>query len=146
MTERKRRPLNFNVKLWKLTPHHYLNCFQHQPHLHGGTFKESLEKVTLILNEYAAFLRKSNEEQQRRQFMMHPVREVCKDAFMNHVEPTENISNKYSILDCELSKLDKYQYLYFDEELHIREKFRSNFERYDFINNIQLSFPINMLR
>lgn len=78
-----------------------------------GVFKDSLQKVALILNEYATFLKKSNENQQNRQSVMHPITEACKNAHMNNIEPAENVSSKYAILDLALSKLQNYEYLFF---------------------------------
>lgn len=110
-----------------------------------GEFATDLKNLALCFDEYAAFLEKSNNEQQKRQQMNHPVREVATHAYLQHRSAVKDVKDKYSLLDTTVSKLDFYESLFFDEERHVNATFKNTFERFDFVENIALSEPIDIL-
>lgn len=112
-----------------------------------GDFKETVLNLALALNKYANFLEKSNLEQKERQLLDHPVREVAKHAHLYVVPSTEDlIDAKYSLLEEALTRLDFFEYLCFDEDLHLQEPFKNRAMRYSFFQNLKLSFPVNLVR
>ena len=112
-----------------------------------GDFKETVLNLALVLNRYATFLEKSNFEQKERQNLNHPVREVMKHAHLYIIPMTEDhIDTKYSLLEEALSRLEFFEYLHFEEELHLAEPFKDRSMRYSFFENLALSFPVNLVR
>ncbi|XP_071122564.1 uncharacterized protein [Mytilus edulis] len=112
-----------------------------------NNFKTDLIHLSQSLNSYSAYLDKSNEEQKQRQGIEHPVREVAKNAFLSHVPSVSIVDRKYSILDSAMLKLDYYEYLYLDEDIHvsIEDSLKTSWSRYSFLQNLKLSQPINKL-
>lgn len=108
--------------------------------------KDDILELAKCFNIYADQLDKANEEQQCRQNLTHPVREIAKDAFLYYVPQTEKVGPKYAILDTCLAKMNHYEYVFFDEAIHLDEPFKTNFDRYDFLQKIALSMPVNVLK
>lgn len=100
----------------------------------------------MTLNAYSAFLDKANDDQKKRQMLEHPVRQISEHIYVQQVCATDNVEGRYSLLDAAILQLENFEYLYFDEYLYVKEAFATTFQRYDFMNKIGLSVPINLLR
>lgn len=112
----------------------------------SNEIKDDFLELAKCFNIYADQLDKANEEQQCRQNLTHPVREIAKDAFLYFVPQTHKLWSKYAILDTCLSKMNHYEYVFFDEAIHLDEPIKTNFHSYDFIQKIALSIPVNVLK
>ncbi|XP_062575399.1 uncharacterized protein LOC134237312 [Saccostrea cucullata] len=108
--------------------------------------KDDILELAKCFNIYADQLDKANEEQQCRRNLEYPVREISKDAFLYYVPQTQRVGPKYTILDTCLAKMNHYEYVFFDEVIHVEEPFRTNFDRFDFLQKIALSVPISVLK
>jgi hypothetical protein len=109
-----------------------------------GKLREDLSNLALSLNSFALYLDLKNEDQQKRQKLEHPARQVGEHAWIDSVASVESVSARYSLLDNAMSNLADYEYLLFDEQLHA-QPFENSMKRYYFLHNIALSVPINIL-
>ena len=94
-----------------------------------GDFKKDLEKLAcrqFICSFF--FLEKSNAEQQTRQRLDIPVRQVLEDAWLQHIPAAEEVANRYADLDYVCS-LENYEYLYLDESIYVPSQFKTTYER-----------------
>lgn len=107
--------------------------------------KEDLENLALSMNTYAMYLDEKNTDQQKRQQLSHPVRQIAEYTWLETRESSEVIENQYSILDNSITKLSNYTYICFDEQSHVVAPFKHSMEKTRFINNLRLSLPVNIL-
>ena len=75
------------------------------------------------------FLEKSNAEQQTRQRLDIPVRQVLEDAWLQHIPAAEEVANRYADLDYVVCSLENYEYLYLDESIYVPSQFKTTYER-----------------
>lgn len=107
--------------------------------------KEDLDNLALSMNTYAMYLDEKNTDQQKRQQLSHPVRQIAEYTWLETRESSEVIENQYSILDNSITKLSNYTYICFDEQSHVVAPFKHSMEKTRFINNLRLSLPVNIL-
>ena len=107
--------------------------------------KEDLENLALAMSSYSDYLSKKNEEQQKRQKLNHPVRQVGEYASIVTAGIADNVNPKYSILDNVLTRMQMYEYLLFDEVIHVSTPFKNYMEKTRFIRDVELSVPIDIL-
>lgn len=141
--EKKERLLSVELKS------HSTALFQLVSQPFASKWKEIMEDILELakcFDSYVDYLDKANNDQQCRQNLPHPVREVSKDAFLYHVPQTQKVLPNHAILDTCLAKMNYYEYILYDEDIHVELPFKTNFERYDFLQKIALSMPINVLK
>ncbi|CAC5365133.1 unnamed protein product [Mytilus coruscus] len=80
-----------------------------------GLLKAHLENMALSMNSFATYLEQKNLDQQKRQKLNHPVREVADHTWIESHDSVDDVAIKYSFLDNTLTKLPYYSHLYFDE-------------------------------
>jgi hypothetical protein len=97
------------------------------------------------MDSYASYLDGKNDDQQKRQKRDQPPRQVGEHSWLETKDATETVNAKYSLLDNTLRKLECYEYVSFNEELHVAEPFKSRNERYHFIERLSLSVPVSVL-
>lgn len=107
--------------------------------------KGDLEILSLAMNCYATYLDEKNEDQQKRQKLDHPPRQVGEHAWMEVKPGCEVVNPKYSLLDTAIGNLQFHQYLFFDEERHLTGPFLSANDKYHFFDRLSLSVSICML-
>lgn len=110
-----------------------------------GDLKDDLEKLAMSLSSYASFLQSSNELQQKRQRLEHPVR-MIEHAYLEHRPAVELVQPQYAVLDDMLTNRDCYFYLLFDEEKHTSSLVSMDAQkRFNFLKKLNLSVPIDVL-
>ena len=80
--------------------------------------------------------------------MDHPVRTISKDATIEHRQPLHGAALKaqYVLLDKPVKAAGELLPVLFDETLHIPAPFETNLQRFRFIESLQLSVPIDIIR
>lgn len=89
---------------------------------------------------------KSNKSQAARQSLMNPVLQVGEHSYLDHRDCALTVLPRYSVLDNLITTRDNYAYIIFDENSHITSPFKHRKDRYDFIEQLRLSVPIDVLR
>ncbi|CAC5423863.1 unnamed protein product [Mytilus coruscus] len=97
------------------------------------------------MNSYASYLDEKNADQQKRQKLNHPPRQVGDHAWLEVKPGCEAVNPKYSLLDQAMWNLQLHQYLCFNEEQHYAGPFISSSDKYHFFERPSLSFSICML-
>ncbi|XP_062580017.1 uncharacterized protein LOC134242028 [Saccostrea cucullata] len=112
-----------------------------------GEFRRDLEHLAISLDAYATFLDMSNDAQQKRQILDHPVRQVGDHAFLEHrTSKTDVVFPQYSILDDIMARREKYSYLLYDEKKHTSfQKPMDSQQRWNFLKYLKLSVPVDIL-
>ena len=99
------------------------------------------------MDSYAAYLEASNEQQKYRQSLSVPVRQVSEHAEVVYIPSCNGpVENKYSILEQVLKESQEYEPIFFDESIHINTRFRDRFERRRFIQGINVSHNVDLLK
>lgn len=116
-----------------------------------GTLKTALEELAIALQNYALYLDSKNAKQQVYHALPHPVRQISENITVQCRPATQqnmNIDKKYIQLDSSVRQLDYYQPLFLDETVHTctSEPFKNSAEKYRFIENIQLTSAIDLLK
>lgn len=98
-----------------------------------------------VLGLICYILRRENADQQKRQKTNYPSRQVGEHTWLETKDARETVNNKYALLDNTLRNLECYEYVCFNEELHVVEPFKSRNEWYHFIERFSWSAPICVL-
>jgi hypothetical protein len=88
--------------------------------------KGDLENLAPSMNTFATYLDQKNTDQQKRQQLSHPVRQIAEYTWLETCESSEKKENKYSILDNSITKLSNYTYICFDEQSHVVAPFKDS--------------------
>ncbi|CAC5365131.1 unnamed protein product [Mytilus coruscus] len=111
-----------------------------------GLLKVDLENMAPSMNSFATYLEQKNLDQQKRQKLNRPVREVADHTWIESHDSVDDVAPKYSFLDNTLTKLPYYSHLYFDKQIHLTmNPFKDSIEKTRFINDLKLSVPVNIL-
>jgi hypothetical protein len=106
-----------------------------------------IKQLAECLMAYKEHLDQQRIVQTSNQELDHPVRTVGKDASLEHRNKTPfAVKHQFSLLDLAVRDAGYLVPVVFDESVHLHEPFVSNLQRYQFICNIQLSVPIDIIR
>ena len=111
-----------------------------------GEIANDFEKLALSLSEYATFLEETSKRTNSNQSSARPVRELKDNIMIYHNDACTNPLPRYGLLDDQLKEAAEYEPLFFDEDLHCKEMFSNKMAKHRFLNDIQISVPIDILR
>lgn len=103
-----------------------------------------LENLAISLQTYADYLDEKNDDQKKRQMTSLPPRQVGKHAWMEIIEPGDDIPRRYLTLDQKLRQLDCYEHILFSEHLHTDKPLNYS-ERFHYFERLQLTVPACIL-
>ena len=94
------------------------------------------------------YLKLQNETVKENQSLPHPVRTIGKDATIEYRQPCNILALKeeYKILDNVMKDNSEMTPVIFDETVHIKTPFQSNKERFNFVQNLHLTVPVDIIR
>ena len=105
-----------------------------------------IQQLAECLKAYKDFLIKQNEIVHSNHALEHPVKTIDKEATVEHRNKTPFIvKHMYSQLDKAVTEAEN-SYVVFDEDLHVPAPFETNYQRYQYFKNLQLSVPIDIVR
>ena len=107
---------------------------------------EHIKQLADCLLAYSQYLQEQLDKVKRNQALDHPVRMIATDATVEHRTKTFFPAKKYQLLDEEVKLADINEPVLFDESKHLNEPFEDNVLRYRFINELQLSEPVDLIR
>ena len=109
--------------------------------------KEDIRALADCLIAYKQHLKTQKETQNANQSLDHPVRTIAQDSTLEHREKrVSDIKPQYAKLDEAVIKAGCLSPIVFSESDHLLEPFSNNEQRFRFIENIQLSVPIDLIR
>ena len=79
------------------------------------------------MQSYCTYLKEKKVEVQTNQCSEHPVRQVCEHTTVESRPMSTNVLLPYEALDAAIQGKD---YIFFDEDLHVLEKFQNNMQRH----------------
>ncbi len=109
--------------------------------------QENVKALADCLDAYRNYLIQQKELQEDIRTLVHPVRQVSEECIVEAREKTlYPIREEYKILHEEVKKVGVLKPVYFDESKHIPKPFETNVQRFRFIENLQLSVPVDMFK
>lgn len=117
-----------------------------RPFTQEWVMRGDIETLTFSLQSYVEYLEQANEKQISRQLQMNPVRQIDSSLSIAHRPGQDNFLPCYSRLDGCVTQMAMFQPLFFDEDLHLTEKFKGPEQRFRFFEKLALSVPVHMLR
>lgn len=110
--------------------------------------QRDIKNLADCLSSYKDYLNEKVAKMTANHNLDHPVRTVGTHTTVEHREKASSeIDNKYVLLDSKMKELDgQTNFLFFDESKHIEKPFSTNMQRYRFLNEIQLSMPVDIFR
>ena len=79
-------------------------------------------------------------------YLDHPVRTVAEHTTVEHRTSSADVKEQYFLLDRAVVNAGLQNPVVFSEEEHLSVAFESNFQRHRFLNNLQLSVPVDIFR
>ena len=112
------------------------------------TAAKDIKELADCLCAYKDYLIKQNMTAKTNQSLTRPARTISEDATIEHRKPcnTMGLREEYKILDSCVRAYGIGIPLVFDENSNINTPFISNNQRYQFIKNLHLSVPIDIIR
>ena len=111
------------------------------------SFAEELKMLADCLEAYSQYLEKKKETVQANQNQLHPVRTIAADATIEYRGAARGTVNEmYLILDRKVSAAGILEPIVFDEKMYLDLPFSSNVQRYRYIEKLQLSVPVYLIR
>lgn len=107
---------------------------------------DNIRQLADCMTAYRNYLKEQLEVTLKNQNLDHPVRTVHEHATVEHKKETWVVKGKYALLDAELRSANLLTPVFFDESKHLSEPFKHSMERLRFINDMQLSVPIDIYR
>ncbi len=109
--------------------------------------QENVKALADCLDAYRNYLIQQKELQEDIRTLVHPVRQVSEECIVEAREKTlYPIHEEYKILDEEVKNVGVLKSVFFDESKHIPKPFQTNVQRFRFIENLQLSVPVDMFK
>ena len=109
--------------------------------------KADIKQLAVCLISYKDHLLVQNEVQKTNQALDHPVRTISKDATLEHRQKClGDIKPKFVKLDEAVKKAGCLSPVVFCESEHLLNQFESYEQRFRFIESIQLSVPVDLIR
>lgn len=79
--------------------------------------------------------------------MDHHVRTVCKFTTVEHRQKVSfGMKERYNLLNDDLLSKEIGTMLLFDEHVHVVSRFQNNMQRHRFLEELQLTFPVDIFR
>lgn len=110
------------------------------------TGAEEIKSLADCLEAYRKFLIQQNQTIKHNHSLLHPVKTIAKDATLEHRKATPFLQDKYSLINASVKEAGEGKPVIFDETIHISRPFESNLQRFRFIESLQLSVPIDIIR
>lgn len=108
---------------------------------------DDIKTLANCLNAYKEYLNQQLQTVQTNHELNHPVRTVGKYTTVEHREKaTFGMKEKYNLLNEALLSKEPGTLLLFDEKVHVASQFENNMQRHRFLEELQLTVPIDILR
>lgn len=120
---------------------HYKTVFQRM---------NDIEKLAISFDVYAHYLDDANEMQKMRQISKEPINQVDTRSSLAYRIATQEVTETYRKLDYAVNRLNNFQPLFVDEEIHTSGtcmyEFDTPMKRLLFYESLHLSCLIHQLR
>ncbi|CAG2208657.1 unnamed protein product [Mytilus edulis] len=108
---------------------------------------EDIKSLANCLEVYKNHLHEQLEVVTRNNEMDHPVRTVGKFTTVEHRQKVSfGMKEKYNLLNDDLLSKEIGTMLLFDENVHVVSRFQNNMQRHRFLEELQLTFPVDIFR
>lgn len=108
--------------------------------------KEDLFSLVTCLRYCVEYLERKSDTTSANHSSSKPVRVVSENISVTHHKNTLEVAARYQLLDNVMCQTDPLTPVLLDETVHPKEPFASSWHRFDFINRIQLSVPVDVLK
>ncbi|KAJ8375335.1 hypothetical protein SKAU_G00059150 [Synaphobranchus kaupii] len=109
--------------------------------------KEDIFRLAACLRNYMEYLKRKGATASANQSSSQPVRVVSENISVIHHNNTPGVvAARYQLLDNVMCETETLKPVLLDENVHLAEPFASSWHRFDFINRIQLSVPVDVLK
>ena len=112
-------------------------------------FDKEVRSLADCLQKYGEYLKVQNEVSKRNQNRETPVRTIGKNATIHHV-PNNPFGvpqdSPYKLLDQSIHSVPIGTPVIFDESIHCHAALETNLKRWQFVDKLQLSVPIDVIK
>ncbi|XP_054483050.1 uncharacterized protein LOC129115850 [Anoplopoma fimbria] len=110
------------------------------------TLKEDILNLATCLRNYVEYLKRKRDTTFANHNSSQPVRVLSENIAVTHHKNTPEMAARYRLLDNVMCQTDTLTPVLLDDTVHLEEPFASSWHRFDFINRIQLSVPVDVLK
>lgn len=110
------------------------------------TLKEDILSLAICLHNYVKYLKRKRDTTFANHNSSQPVRVLSQNIDVTHHKNSPEVAARYRLLDNVMCQTDTLTPVILDDTVHLKEPFASTWHRFDFINRIQLSVPVDVLK
>ncbi|KAK0155231.1 hypothetical protein N1851_002422 [Merluccius polli] len=110
------------------------------------TLKEDILSLATCLHNYVEYLKRKRDTTFANHNSSQPVRVLSDNIAVTHHKNTPDVAARYLLLDNVMCQTDTLTHVLLDDTVHLEEPFASSWHRFEFINRIQLSVPVDVLK
>ena len=107
---------------------------------------DDIKALADCLRCYMVYLEHQTSTQNINHYLEHPVRTVAEHTTVDHRTKRGDVKQQYMQLDRAVVQAGLQNPVIFNEEEHLIVAFESNLQRHRFLQNLQLSVPVDIFR
>ena len=107
---------------------------------------DDIKALADCLHLYMIYLDRQATTQNINHYLEHPVRTVAEHTTVEHRTKRGDVREQYVLLDRAVVEAGLQNPVVFNEEHHLSVAFESNLQRHRYLQNLQLSVPVDIFR
>ena len=107
---------------------------------------KNLESLAKCLHNYAEYLNTQNIKMKSVQSASSPARTLDEDTSIQFRPSNQFVEEKYDLINSVMVEVGKDVPVVFDEDIHLKDAFENNMQRFRYFADMSLDVPIDILR